>query len=51
MSDLRAYIDSRKKRDPDFSENYDKGFQDFMIGEVQSALAESDKPEAVLCIP
>ena len=45
MSDLRVYIDNRKKRDPDFSENYDKGFQDFVIGEIQSALAETDTPE------
>lgn len=27
MSDLRVYIDGRKKRDPEFAENYDKGFQ------------------------
>lgn len=47
MSDLKTYIDNRKKRDPDFSENYDKGFQDFMSGEVQSALAEADKLETV----
>jgi ribosome-binding protein aMBF1 (putative translation factor) len=32
MSDLRVYIDNRKKRDPEFSENYDKGFQDFKLG-------------------
>lgn len=47
MSDLRTYIDNRKKRDPDFSENYDKGFQEFMVGEVQSALAEADSPDTV----
>lgn len=47
MSDLRVYIDNRKKLDPDFSENYDKSFQDFMVGEIQSALAEADKPETV----
>jgi len=32
MSDLRVYIDGRKKRDSEFSENYDKGFQDFKLG-------------------
>ncbi len=47
MSDLRTYIDNRKNRDPDFSENYDNGFQEFMVGEVQSALAEADNPETV----
>lgn len=47
MSDLRTYIDNRKNRDPDFSENHDKGFQDFMIGKIQSALAEADSPDTV----
>lgn len=32
MSDLKVYIDGRKKRDPAFAENYDKGFQDFKLG-------------------
>jgi len=32
MSDLRVYIDSRKKRDPEFAENYEKGFHDFKLG-------------------
>jgi len=32
MSDLRVYIDVRKKCDPEFAENYDKGFQDFKLG-------------------
>jgi HTH-type transcriptional regulator / antitoxin HipB len=32
MSDLRVYIDGRKKRDPEFAENYDKGLQDFKLG-------------------
>lgn len=47
MSDLRTYIDNRKNHDPDFSENYDNGFQDFMVGEVRSALAKADNPETV----
>ena len=32
MSDLRVYIDGRKKHDHEFAENYDKGFQDFKLG-------------------
>jgi hypothetical protein len=32
MSDLRIYIDGRKKRDPEFAENYDKGFHGFKLG-------------------
>lgn len=32
MSDLTNYIDGRKKRDPEFAENYDKGFQNFKLG-------------------
>ena len=32
MSDLRVYVENRKKRDPEFAENYDKGFQDFKLG-------------------
>ena len=32
MSDLKVYIEGRKKRDPEFAENYDKGFQDFKLG-------------------
>jgi len=29
MSDLSVYIDDRKKRYPEFAENYDEGFQNF----------------------
>lgn len=32
MSDLRLYIETRKKTDSDFSENYDQGYQDFKLG-------------------
>lgn len=32
MSDLRLYIDGRKKSDPAFAEKYDKGYQDFKLG-------------------
>ena len=32
MSDLRLYIETRKKTDPAFTENYDQGYQDFKLG-------------------
>lgn len=32
MSDLKKYIDKRKKSDPDFAEGYEIGYQDFKIG-------------------
>ncbi len=32
MSDLRMYIASRKNRDAEFAENYDKGYQEFKLG-------------------
>jgi len=32
MSDLRKYLESRKERDPEFSENYNEGFQTFTFG-------------------
>ena len=32
MSDLRKYIDKRKKSDPEFSFNYKEGFENFKIG-------------------
>ena len=32
MSDLRLYIENRKNRDPEFAENYDKGYQEFKLG-------------------
>jgi ribosome-binding protein aMBF1 (putative translation factor) len=34
MSDLRHYIDQRKKRDPEFAESFDSGYADFKIGVV-----------------
>lgn len=43
MSDLRLYIDSRKKTDPEFAENYDKGYQDFkLVAMLRQARQESD---------
>ena len=32
MSDLRLYIANRKSRDPEFAEDYDKGYQEFKLG-------------------
>lgn len=32
MSDLKKYIEKRKKRDKDFSLNFDEGYQAFKIG-------------------
>ncbi len=34
MSDLDEYIDERKKRDPDFAEGFDSGYEDFKIGHL-----------------
>ena len=32
MSDLQAYIDQRKQRDPEFTEGFESGYADFKIG-------------------
>ena len=32
MSDLRVYIENRKKSDPEFSENFEEGYQEFKLG-------------------
>ncbi len=34
MSDLKKYIDKRKKVDAEFAKDYDKGYQEFKIGEI-----------------
>ena len=34
MSDLKKYIAKRKKNDPEFTENYEIGYQNFKIGVV-----------------
>ena len=34
MSDLQKYISKRKKNDPDFAEDFDKGYENFEIGAV-----------------
>jgi len=32
LSDLRQYIGDRKKRDPDFAENFEQGYEEFKLG-------------------
>lgn len=32
MSDLKKYIEKRKKDDPEFAEGYDEGYENFKIG-------------------
>jgi ribosome-binding protein aMBF1 (putative translation factor) len=34
MSDLKKYIEDRKKRDPRFAKGFDEGYRDFKIGVV-----------------
>jgi len=32
MSDLKKYVENRKKKDKAFAEGYDQGFEEFKIG-------------------
>lgn len=32
MSDLRLYVEERKRKDLEFAENYDDGFREFKLG-------------------
>lgn len=32
MSDLEKYIERRKKKDPDFAQGFEEGYQEFKIG-------------------
>ncbi|MBP3193378.1 helix-turn-helix domain-containing protein [Natronogracilivirga saccharolytica] len=41
MSDLEAYIQERKKADPEFAKNFESGYQKFKIG-VMLKLARED---------
>ncbi len=34
MSDLKKYIDKRKKKDKKFAEGYDEGYEQFKIGVI-----------------
>lgn len=40
MSDLKKYIDKRKKEDKEFAQNYDIGYEDFKIGVLLKQLRE-----------
>ncbi len=31
-SDLQKYIEARKRRDPEFAEDYDAGYEEFKLG-------------------
>lgn len=44
MSDLRLYIEDRKKRDPEFTENFETGYHEFKLG----ALLRQAREEAGL---
>lgn len=41
MSDLRKFVDEEKKRDPEFAEGYDEGYQNFKIGVLLRQARES----------
>lgn len=41
MDDLDQYIQKRKKRDPEFAEGYDSGYQEFLIGILLKEARES----------
>jgi len=41
MSDLKKYIDKRKKTDKAFSEGYDEGYEQFKIGVILRQARES----------
>ena len=41
MSDLKKYIEKRKKKDKAFAEDYEKGFDDFRIGVLLRQARES----------
>ena len=32
MSDLKQYVEKRKTQDPEFAENYEKGYLEFKLG-------------------
>lgn len=41
MSDLQVYISDRKKRDPEFANDYDEGFRSFKIGALLKQAREN----------
>jgi len=40
MSDLKEYINSRKNRDIEFSENFEVGYKNFKIGVLLKQMRE-----------
>lgn len=40
MSDLDRYVSERKKRDPDFAEGYETGYQNFRLGVILRQMRE-----------
>ena len=40
MKSLKNYIVTRKNHDPDFSKDYDKGYEEFKIGSMLKAARE-----------
>ena len=41
MSDLKKYIDERKKIDPSFEKGFDEGYEQFKIGAMLRRMRES----------
>jgi len=41
MSDLKKYIDKRKKTDAEFAEGFEEGFENFKIGVLLRQVRES----------
>jgi ribosome-binding protein aMBF1 (putative translation factor) len=41
MSDLKKYIDKRKKIDPSFEKGFDEGYEQFKIGATLRQMRES----------
>ena len=41
MSDLKKYISERKKKDEEFSEGFDEGYEQFKIGVILRQARES----------
>ena len=41
MSDLKKYIDNRKRKDKKFAENFDEGYEQFKLGVILRQARES----------
>ncbi|MGB5218662.1 MAG: helix-turn-helix transcriptional regulator [Smithella sp.] len=41
MSDLKKYVENRKKKDKKFAENFDEGYEQFKIGVILRQARES----------